>query len=146
MGKNVKVDLKELEDFQKKIGQFQDTYDRFIEGLAKEITSRLLRKVTKRTPVGEYEAGSGKVGGTLKRGWTAAKKNITIRKGIGFYEIEVANPTEYAEYVESGHRTRGKKGWVPGQFFLKLSEEEIQALTPELVQRRMEEKLREMMR
>lgn len=162
MGKNVKVDIRELKEFQKQIEQFQDTYDIFIESLAKEIAARLLRKVIPRTPVGNYsgqpyscsEDGrphkgakvSGKSGGTLKKGWTAANKSIKVRKMIGMYEIEVINAEEYAEYVETGHRTRNHKSWVPGHFFLDISEKEIQAITPALVEKRVEQKLREMMK
>ena len=142
MGKNIKVNIKGLEELQKQIEDFQSSYDAFVEGLGKEIAQRLIRKVKQRTPVGEYPSGSGKTGGTLRRSWDGFVK---IRKMIGMYEVEVTNPTEYADYVESGHRTRGGKSWVPGQFFLQISEEEIQALAPALIEKRIEQKLKEMM-
>ena len=46
-------------------------------------------------------------------------------------------------YVEFGHRTANHKGWVPGRFMLTISEKEIEAITPKLVQKKLEEKLRE---
>ena len=138
MGKNVKVDIKELREFQRQVDQLQDSYDTFIEGLAKEIAARLLRKVKQRTPVGDTR--------TLRDSWKTANTNIKIRKLVGMYEIEVINPTYYADYVESGHRTRNHKSFVPGKFFLKVSEEEIQAIAPTLVERRIEQKIREMMK
>lgn len=143
MGRNVKVGMKELQEFQHQIAEFTDAYNVFIAELAKEIMQRLIRKVTQRTPTGEYPSGSGKSGGTLEKGWNG---KIEVRKMIGIYEIKVTNPTEYADYVESGHRTRGGSGWVPGQFFLKISEEEIQAIAPALVKKKIEQKLREMMK
>ncbi len=147
MGKNIKVNIKGLEDLQKQIEDFQSSYDAFIEGLGKEIARRLIRKVKQRTPVGEYPEETEKDGGTLRRGWSGSVKKgrIKIRKMIGMYEVEVTNPTEYADYVEIGHRTRGGKSWVPGQFFLQISEEEIQAIAPALVEKRIEQKLKEMM-
>ena len=47
--------------------------EEFINACAKELAARLLSKVIKRTPVGQYPSGSGKVGGTLRRGWTAGR-------------------------------------------------------------------------
>lgn len=146
MGKNVKVDIKELRAFQQQVGEMQENYDAVIESIAKEIVARLLGKVTKRTPVGQYPSGSGKTGGTLRRAWKSSNRSINVRKMVGMYEVEVINPVQYADYVEKGHRTRGGKSWVPGRFFLKFSEEEIQAIAPALVQKRIEQKLKEMMR
>ena len=146
MGKNVKVDIKELRAFQQQVGEMQENYDAVIESIAKEIVERLLSKVTKRTPVGQYPSGTGKTGGTLRRAWKTDNGTVNVRKMAGMYEIEVINTTPYADYVEKGHRTRGGKSWVPGRFFLKISEEEIQAIAPALVQKRIEQKLKEMMR
>lgn len=146
MGKNIKVDFKELQELQNSVEKFQETYDTFAVGLAKEITARLLSAVIPCTPKGKYPKGSGKTGGTLRKGWTAAKNSIKIKKMVGMYEIEVTNPTMYADYVESGHRTRGGGGWVPGKFFLQISEEEIQAIAPALVEKRVQQKLEEMMK
>lgn len=146
MGKNVKVDIKELRAFQQQVGEMQENYDVVIESIAKEITQRFLRKVIKLTPRGEYPKKSGKQGGTLQKGWGKPTDPITIYKTAGMYEVEVINPVQYADYVEKGHRTRGGKSWVPGRFFLKFSEEEIQAIAPALVQKRIEQKLKEMMR
>ena len=57
-----------------------------MEACAKELAARLLAKVIKRTPVGQYPSGSGKVGGTLRRGWTAGKNQNAISPNdrIGF--------------------------------------------------------------
>lgn len=53
---------------------------------------------------------------------------------------------EYASYVEFGHRTRGGKGWVNGQYFLTLSEHDLERLTPALIERKLEALLREVFR
>ena len=70
----VKVNVKQLEELQKKLEKASiKDIDTFCESCTKEIAARLLRKVIKRTPVGQYPSGSGKAGGTLRRGWSAQK-------------------------------------------------------------------------
>ena len=67
------------------------------------------------------------------------------RQGRNFY-VQVINPVEYASYVEFGHRTRSGKGWVNGQYFLTLSEHDLERLTPALIERKLEALLREVFR
>lgn len=67
--------------------------------------------------------------GQLRRSWTADGPNY----GGGGWVIKVTNNAEYASYVERGHRTRGGKGWVAGQFFMKNSLSDINAQLPELI-------------
>ena len=120
----------------------------------------LLALVIPRTPVGQYPKSSGKKGGTLRRGWTsktqadaasrggsndakAYAEALPVRKSGNAYTIEVINPVEYASYVEFGHRTRGGDGWVPGQYFLTLSEQDLERLAPGVIERKLEALLRE---
>ena len=92
----------------------------------------------------------GYVGGNLKRNWTVGD----IQKIGDSYQVEIINPTEYASYVEYGHRqtpgryipalgVSAKKAWVPGKFMLTISEKEIKALAPKLIEKKLESKLRE---
>ena len=122
------VDMRELVKFQENLNRLagsEDTRNSFCESCAKELAARLLTKVIKRTPVGKYPASSGKVGGTLRRGWTAG--------------IKIMNPTEYASFVEFGHRTVNHNGWVKGQFMMTISENEIKRMAPGLLEKRLEE-------
>ena len=64
MGKMGKFNFRELKDFEKKLKSMKDP-DVFVESCAKELAARLLAKVIKRTPVGDYPTSSGKKGGTL---------------------------------------------------------------------------------
>ena len=106
---------------------------------------------------------SGKKGGTLRRGWTARTEQeaasrggnsnakayaqaLPIKKQGGSYLVEVINPVHYASYVEFGHRTPGGKGWVAGQYFLTLSEQDLRALAPALIEKKLEALLREVFR
>jgi len=127
-----KVNFKGLEKFSKLLNKLDQTQlNQFGESAIKELAARLLRKVILRTPVGNYDIKdengnviqkSSKKGGTLRREWTIGE---VVKTGAG-YTIEVINPTEYASYVEFGHRTRDHKGWVQGRFMLTISEQEIE--------------------
>lgn len=153
MGKTGKVDTKGLENFKKNLEKSLggDQLHLFIESCAKELAARLLAKVVKRTPVGQYPSGTGKVGGTLRRGWTGGKtagasayaNSLKVHHFGGNYVIEIVNPVEYASYVEFGHRTRGGKGWVEGHFFLTISEQEIQRDAPKILEKKLKQKLGE---
>lgn len=149
MGRNGGCDYKELEELKKKLQAAE--LDSFMESCARELAARLLAKVIKRTPVGQYPSSSGKKGGTLRRGWTAGKnsnavsysKTLEVRHVGNNYIIEIINPTEYASYVEYGHRTRNHAGWVKGQFMLTISEDEINRTAPGILEKKIKKKLGE---
>lgn len=134
MGTRIKVDMKGLKEFQDNLKKLNDDErQRFCEAALKELAARLLAKVIKRTPVGIYPKSTGKKGGTLQRGWTVG--NVK-RDGDG-YTIEIINPVEYAPYVEFGHRTANHKGWVNGKFMMTVSEQELQADAPHLLENKL---------
>jgi len=164
MGGFTAADMKKL---QKQLNKIQQgNVEAFIEACAKELAARLLAKVIKRTPVGEYPKSSGKKGGTLRRGWTsktheeaaggtgkgsiAAGKSyaesLTINHFGNTLVIEIVNPVEYASYVEYGHRTPDHKGWVQGRFMLTISEQEIQEIAPKVLEAKIKKFLGECMK
>lgn len=160
---NVNVDFRDLTKFrqniEKNLGEKQVQV--FIEACAKELAARLLAKVIKRTLPGQYPKGSGKVGGTLRRGWTSktheeaasghgsgkpAKEyadSLKVHHYQDVYVIEIINPVKYAPYVEYGHRTRGGEGWVEGRFMLTISSQEIQNNAPRILENKLIKKLGE---
>lgn len=150
---NVRLDYDELKKLKEQIMLFGDPtqMDQFLTSCAKELAARLLSKVIKRTPVGQYPEGSGKVGGTLRRGWTAGEQSnatayansLTVNRVGTDYVIEIINPVEYASYVEFGHRTRNHKGWVEGHFMLTISEDEIRRSAPRILEKKLEKYLKE---
>lgn len=153
MGKKGNFDYSDFKKFNDKMQKLsQEQVDLFISACAKELAARLLSKVIKRTPVGQYPSGSGKVGGTLRRGWTAGKsasayvETLTITKTGNDYVIEITNPVDYSSYVEFGHRTRDHQGWVEGKFMLTISEQEIQTATPKILEKKIEKMLGECFR
>ncbi len=142
MGNAVKINLQGFKGLENSLKNVQKEVDDFIISLSKELAARLLSKVIKRTPVGQYK--NGKVGGTLRRGWTAGKKRadfieaMEVNKKGGVYEIVVKNSVEYASYVEFGHRTRNHKGWVPGRFMLTISEQELEGDLERIIQNKLQ--------
>jgi hypothetical protein len=156
MSKLGKVDMRELKKFSEELNKLQNP-DEFVEACAKELAARLLRMVVKRTPVGDYSGNSytcgtgqahkghkvpGKVGGTLRRGWT----NGEITKEGTVYKIDIVNPVEYASYVEYGHRTPNHKGWVKGHFMMTISEQELEKIAPAVLENKIKKYLREVMK
>lgn len=159
---NLKFDKKELEKLQKQLEELEKgkARDKFFEDCAKEMAARLLSLVKPKTPVGVYDDPSRK-GGTLRRGWTGGKntdaeafaKSLNVEKSGKTYTITVENNVEYAPYVEYGHRQtpgryvpaigkRLKKGYVPGKHMLETSEQELKALSPKILQDKLEKFLK----
>lgn len=162
-------DYKQLQQLRENLTRLQSMdLDKFCRDASKELAARLLRLVIPATPLGDYPKGSGKKGGTLRRGWTTSstgdsahdtkqamyenlfggaqrvsKASMQVDKVGNTYTIEIINPVEYASYVEYGHRTANGKGWVPGRYFLTLSEEELRRIAPAVLERKLEKLLRE---
>lgn len=142
-----RIDFSGFEEMQRRLQNADAEIEAFIKSCAKEIAARLLRKAIQRTPVGVYPSGSGKTGGTLRRGWSAQQnQGLNVTRNGGVYTVEIINPVPYASYVEYGHRTRGGRGWVEGRFMLTISEQEIENITPALLERRVQEELGELFR
>lgn len=91
-----------------------------IEKSLENVGEQALRQLKANTPVDT---------GRLRRGWTSEGSSY----GAGGWQVKLANNVEYAYFVENGHRTRGGKGWVPGQFFMKRSTETIKSQLPQLI-------------
>lgn len=116
-----KVNLSELKKLQKKLNKVQEEQlNAFVEACARELAARLLAKVIKRTPVGDYskeveytaKRGSnkhkkgdvytkrinpdGKRGGTLRRGWTA-------ETGSGSEGIKTRGASQFVDTLHVNH-------------------------------------------
>lgn len=146
MAKWGKADYRQLKKLQKNIADMSKklNMDVFYEACCKELAARLLALVVPKTPVGNYPKSSGKKGGTLRRGWGAktageAKgyaESLKVEKTGGKYTVEIINPTEYASYVEYGHRT-SSGGWVEGRYMLTISEEKLETIAPALLEKKL---------
>ena len=138
----IKVQFDGLKEFQKIIEEMEKEKEQLMIDTVKELAARLLRKVIKRTPSDT---------GNLRRNWTVSD----VKKNGENYEIEVSNSTEYASYVEYGHRQtpgryvpaigkRLKKSWVKGKFMLTISEEELRKEAPAVIKRKISEWLKKL--
>jgi bacteriophage protein of unknown function (DUF646) len=138
----IKVQFDGLKEFKKIIEEMEKEKEQLMIDTIKELAGRLLRKVIKRTPSDT---------GNLRRNWTVSD----VRKNGENYEIEVSNSTEYASYVEFGHRQtpgrfvpaigkRLKKSWVKGKFMLTISENELQKQAPAVIEKKITEWLKKL--
>lgn len=158
-------DVSGLKKLQKELEKLKDKAEPFAEECTKDLGKRVLRRVIKCTPVGVYDGSTytcesglshksskqkGKVGGTLRRGWTSkthaeaesggkgnAKEyaaSLPVKKEGNKLTLDIANPVEYASYVEYGHRKRGGKGWVQGHFMLEKSRQEVEKIAPKVIE------------
>ena len=120
-----------------------NTIDQFIRDFLLEMAYRAERKIKRRTPVDI---------GDLRRNWQVGS---VIQNG-DTYEIEIFNNTEYAAYVEFGHRqTPGRyvpaigkklvKPWVEGRFMMTISMKEMERELPKYLERRQKELLNKML-
>jgi len=154
MARRATFDIGQLKGLQQRMERLQQgDVEAFCRDCARELAARLLAKAIKRTPVGQYKPSTGKTGGTLRRGWTAATEAqaqaggsanakayadaLTIHKAGDTYNVEIINPVRYASYVEYGHRTRNHKSWVRGRFMLTISEQELAAQAPAILERKL---------
>lgn len=164
------VDYSELEEFRDSLLNLDKVESDIAIGCLNDLSGRFLAKVIKATPVEnpiehywtKNAAGmdvildTGKVGGTLRRGWMTPERSMKVTPKQ--YQMVLTNPVEYASYVEFGHRQHpgqfvpglgddGKgrrlvKSWVDGQFIMTKSETEVQDKADEVVRRRFEKALR----
>lgn len=134
------IDFSELTRFteQMKKNLSKEQASELCESCAKELGARMLRKTMQKTPVGVYPPGSGKTGGTLRRNWRATPCQYID----GAYQVDVFNQTEYAPYVEYGHRTPSHNGWVEGRFMMTKSADEIEEIMPALLNKRLDEMIK----
>lgn len=133
-------------DFKKMAKSFnkalnERVIERWIREFLLKMAFRAERKIKKRTPVGVYLEGSGKTGGNLRRNWQVG----SIEKHGDSYVVEIFNNTEYASYVEYGHRTRNHSGWIEGRFMATISMQEIERQLPKFLEKKQVELLEQIL-
>lgn len=136
-----RVDFGEFKDWLTRLEKISDPHatEALMLSCVDGLGSQVLRRAIKRTPVGKNRKVKGATvqGGTLKRNWQQkpARRAGTVYKSIIF------NGTPYGIFVEKGHRIvrAGKTiGWVPGQFMLESSMEEVKSGMPAYLDRRLQ--------
>ncbi|MEK4193278.1 HK97 gp10 family phage protein [Paenibacillus sp. FSL L8-0323] len=119
-----KFDFTDLKKLHKSMVQMQKEFPAFMEECIRELAGRLLAKAIARTPV---------LTGDLRRGWQIGQ---VVKLQGGGVHVEITNNVEYALYVEFGHVTRLRTGWVNGRFMLTLSEQELEREMPAIIERK----------
>lgn len=130
------VELTKLRDKFKKLND--KDIDQFAESLSKRVALEFLGYVIPDTPSDT---------GALKRGWIGLKSggsepsygqqqnfvnHLAIAKASNKLSWTIANNTEYGIYVEYGHFTPNRKGWVDGQFMMKNAINNVRSVLPAL--------------
>lgn len=98
----IKTDFKTIGDYLKSLNDLKRA--KLSEQFVAEMLKRCDSVTKKNTPVDR---------GTLRNGWKI-EFNANGNESEGVYY----NDTEYATYVEFGHRTANHNGWVEGRFML----------------------------
>lgn len=124
----LKIDLSAIKKLRNKIKNFnQKQKIELCEKIAKETALLLLRRVREKTPSRT---------GNLRRNWYNNGKKI--KNG---YQENVFNQTEYASYVEYGHRKPKNNGWVNGKYMLTKSEKEISDIYQKIAEKQVNKAL-----
>jgi len=163
-----KADFKEFKKLAEQIEKAEKESQEFCESVVKELLARLLAKVIPATPVGDGtlrrgwisgSEGEAQGGGDVSSGEiTAYAESVDIRKNGDVYEIEIINPVNHALFKEYGHRTRqgtgtapnykpkpGGQVWVEGSFMLTISEQDLKREAPNIIKKKLEKFLKEIM-
>jgi hypothetical protein len=107
--------------------------ERWIRELLLEMAFRAERKIKRRTPVDT---------GELRRNWRVGN---VVRKGKAF-EIDISNNTDYASFVEFGHRYGiDLTKWKEGRFMMTISMKEIERQLPKFIEKKQVELLEQLM-
>ena len=123
--------------------EFQAWANRVRGKIDSNFVKKEISKSTKRIgiqAIKQLKANTPVESGDLRRAWTA--EGLAVDGGG--WVVKVINNTDYASYVERGHRQtpgrfvpaigkRLKASWVPGQFFMRDSMNIISAQLPELI-------------
>lgn len=100
--------------------------------------------------VKKIEGSGTKVGGRLRSSWTSTSPvygNLTCT--VTFSNNALTDDGKpYSLYVEYGHRVKTKNGygWNKGHFMLTSTEQDFEKIIPKLLEKRLNEKLREVFR
>ena len=155
------AEYSQLVDFKNEFDKACVDRESDIKEAVKEMADYLISTVTPLTPVYApkdinghiYQAsdnGSKRVGGELRKHWVDDNKNLSVKHVGDNYVVEVVNNSEYALYVEEGHKqnvgqkfpvyidgklrmVKHKKAYVPGQHFLRKATSQLRRKAPSIL-------------
>jgi hypothetical protein len=100
----IQWDFSELTEFANNLST-TSRLDLELKRATKEIAHELLKRIKKHTPIGDTWA--------LINGWD--KNDFAVYQTATGFEVLLINPTEYATWVNDGHRQRPGR-FIPGHF------------------------------
>ena len=103
MANDFNFQIKGLDKFIISLNEMDDNFNRDLQALVEKHGGILFRNTKMKTPVDT---------GQLRRSWELEKGDLYVK---------LMNRTEYAQFIEWGHRTRGGKSYVEGVYMLKTS-------------------------
>nr|WP_195366117.1 HK97 gp10 family phage protein [[Eubacterium] tenue] len=113
----MRADFSELENYVKNFQKASIEFNKFLFEFLTKNAMEVLAKTKKRTPVDT---------GELRRNWEITR---VIRQGEELV-VYLYNSKDYASYVENGHTTRDREGWVEGYYMATISIEEVERNIP----------------
>ncbi|MDT9337333.1 HK97 gp10 family phage protein [Clostridium perfringens] len=111
------ADFNELENYVKNFRKMSIEFNKFLFDFLTKNALEALAKTKKRTPVDT---------GELRRNWEITR---VIKRGDELL-VYLYNGKDYASYVEEGHTTRNREGWVEGYYMATISIEEVERNIP----------------
>lgn len=111
------ADFNELENYVKNFRKMSIEFNKFLFDFLTKNALEALAKTKKRTPVDT---------GELRRNWEITR---VIKRGDELL-VYLYNGKDYASYVEEGHSTRNREGWVEGYYMATISIEEVERNIP----------------
>lgn len=121
------ADISAFREFKKKVDKID--LSKFLVECSLGLAQKHLKSVTMLTPVDT---------GNLKGQWRNSTPVITS-SGC---EVTINNSTDYASYVEYGHRTRGGKSWVEGRYMMTKTEQIIEKGAPKYIEHKLKQALK----
>lgn len=111
------ADFNQLENYVKNFRKMSIEFNKFLFDFLTKNALEALAKTKKRTPVDT---------GELRRNWEITR---VIKRGDELL-VYLYNGKDYASYVEEGHTTRNREGWVEGYYMATISIEEVERNIP----------------
>lgn len=117
------LNYSEFKTFTTNFKNMQSQYQSFLNNFLLKCAMECLAKTKKRTPVDS---------GELRRNWYITD---VIRQSNEEITIYIYNTKDYSIYVEYGHTTRDRTGWVEGYYMSTVSIEELNRKIPKRFER-----------
>lgn len=111
-------DYSEFKKFAKNYEKAGKLFEIWLMGFLQENANWLKGKVIKDTPVDTSN---------LRRNWKVTRVYKLSSGNIGFV---IYNNADYASYVELGHATRNRNGWVEGYYMCTININDLEKRMP----------------